>query len=198
MSPTRLQLVLLYILTKQGNHTGGHQQCHCSILPECTRRNDAIGFILPGLPNMGLVHFQLDPLIDCSYNKLQQPLCKLPVPYSTGSFWMRPGTQSASLGYTFQLQWTQVLYYSPPPPFPLISWVVCKIKGELTRVILITPFWPRKVWFPILLSVTFFSFNSEAGSVREKGGKWNKVHFYITFITWRTSVLKLSCTYNGC
>ncbi|KAG8548675.1 hypothetical protein GDO81_024605 [Engystomops pustulosus] len=36
------------------------------------------------------------------------------------------------------------------PPVPVIPKVVKKIQKERGKVILVVPFWPKKVWFPSL------------------------------------------------
>ncbi|KAG8573945.1 hypothetical protein GDO81_008956 [Engystomops pustulosus] len=49
--------------------------------------------------------------------------------------------------------WTdQFLYIFPP--FPLIPRVLQKIRREKTTIIAVIPFWPRRAWFPLLLSLS--------------------------------------------
>lgn len=55
-----------------------------------------------------------------------------------------------SLGDGLLLDWRGKFLYLFPP-LPLIPRVIQKIRRERPRCVLITPWWPRRIWFPTLL-----------------------------------------------
>ena len=52
----------------------------------------------------------------------------------------------------FSIHWGKFQGYAFPP-FPLIPRVLAKIREDQARVLLIAPCWPRRLWFPELLSL---------------------------------------------
>ena len=64
------------------------------------------------------------------------------------------GKRSSGLARNaFSLSWTGMSAYAYPPT-SLIPRVIAKFKSDRPRLILITPGWPQKPWFPDLLSLS--------------------------------------------
>ncbi|XP_042299886.1 flocculation protein FLO11-like [Sceloporus undulatus] len=53
----------------------------------------------------------------------------------------------------FAFDWSRETIYAFPP-FPLLTRVVSKMSRERVNAILITPWWPRQPWFPLLLHLS--------------------------------------------
>lgn len=68
-------------------------------------------------------------------------------------FCTRGGKDPRSLGDGLLLDWTGKFLYMFPP-LPLIPQVLKKFKLERPRCILVTPWWPRCIWFPMLLHLS--------------------------------------------
>lgn len=64
-------------------------------------------------------------------------------------FCCRKGTDPRSLGNGLLLPWV-LQYLFMFSPVPLIPRVLQKLSREKPRCILIAPWWPRQVWFPLL------------------------------------------------
>lgn len=65
-------------------------------------------------------------------------------------FCSRGGMGPRSLGDGLLLNWEGRFLYMFPP-LPLLPRVLAKLERERPRCILVTPWWPRRVWFPNLL-----------------------------------------------
>lgn len=65
-------------------------------------------------------------------------------------FCTRGGADPRALGDGLLLDWKGKFLYLFPP-LPLILRVSQKIQREHPQCILITPWWPRRIWFPTLL-----------------------------------------------
>jgi len=50
------------------------------------------------------------------------------------------------------LDWDNLSAYAFPP-LPLIRSVLCKVQKANVRLILVAPYWPRAVWFPLLVDL---------------------------------------------
>ena len=71
----------------------------------------------------------------------QNSVCRL--------FCSRAGKGANSLGDAFTLPWTSRFIYLFPP-IPLITRTLTKITHDNADCLLITPWWPRQDWFPIV------------------------------------------------
>ncbi len=67
-------------------------------------------------------------------------------------FYSRTVEPSACCGDAFQADWSRGPFYMYPP-IPLLHLALHKIRREEADVIAILPWWPRRDWFPLVLSL---------------------------------------------
>ena len=53
---------------------------------------------------------------------------------------------------SFTVSWHSLKFYAFPP-FSIISRTLKKIKAEKAEGILVVPYWPNQVWFPVLFKM---------------------------------------------
>ncbi len=68
------------------------------------------------------------------------------------AFYSRTAEPSACRGDSFRADWSRGLLYMYPP-IPLLHLALHKIRREEADVIAILPWWPRRGWFPLVLSL---------------------------------------------
>ncbi len=94
------------------------------------RRVTNLLFGIWGLPTVDLFATHLNNKVEAFFSRLPDPLA-LP-------------------GNSLEADWSKGLLYMYPP-LPLLSLALHKVIREEAQVIAILPWWPRSVWFPLVL-----------------------------------------------